>query len=567
MRQGPIWTALQKFHREGLESSGAVSEWRKSAWTKADRFLRASTHWRKLARQEALSRCLETILDDTDYEAWLAGQSRGAQRLGNVQRLLDLTREFDQFQRQGLFRFLSHVEAQQEAEQDAKSAGAPMENAVRLISVHRSKGLEFPVVVMAGLGQRFNKRDTAERIILDEEYGLCPRIKPPGSKRHYASLMHWLAGRRQNLDTLGEEMRLLYVAMTRACDRLTLIGTAPQSRLEDDDWIAPCEGVALERQIADAGSYLDWIGPWMFRRGFALDQNGANALLSWRSWSDADLASALPVDASTSSTGAAPLPAHPHALHDWRAIDSRIFQPYPHAVATQEPAKASVSALRKRLIDDSADEAQSYYRVESTAFLPPPSAGAKQSELTGAEKGTAHHAFLQWVDFKETASPEALNTQADQLQLAGVFSKAERESLNLEVLWRFWKSEIGATIRENASCVRRELPFTARFSITELAEAGLPLLIDAVSAQPAFDGEFIVVQGVIDLAIIRPDEIWLLDYKTDRVSADGVDAKTESYLPQLRLYAEALTRIYKLPVTRAWLYFLTPGIARRVELS
>lgn len=558
MRHGPIWTALQKFHREGRGSGGTVSEWRQSAWGKADRFLAAFARWRKLARQEALSRCLETILDDTDYEAWLAGQSRGNQRQGNVQLLLDLTREFDPFQRQGLFRFLSHVEAQQEAEQDAKSAGAPMENAVRLISVHRSKGLEFPVVVLAGLGQRFNTRDTAERIILDEEYGLCPRIKPPGANRHYPSLIHWLASRRLTLETLGEEMRLLYVAMTRACDHLMLAGTAPASKLENGDWTTPCDGAALERQIANAGSYLDWIGPWMFRRGFALDQSGSNALLSWRSWSDDDLASDLSSDTTS-------LPTQAHNSSDWRAIDKRIFQPYPHAIATREPAKASVSALRKRLIDDTADEARSFYRVESTAFLPPPHSSTMPSELTGAQKGTAHHTFLQWVDFEQTISPEALNTQADQLQQAGVFTEAERNSLNLEALWKFWKSEIGMLIRNHESSVKRELPFTARFSMAELAAAGLP--IDGVSAATPLDSEFVVVQGVIDLAILQPNEIWLLDYKTDRVAADGVDAKMESYLPQLRLYAEALTRIYKLPVTRAWLYFLTPGIARSVDSS
>lgn len=558
MRHGPIWTALQKFHREGPGSSGAASEWRHSAWTKADRFLDDFARWRKLAQQEALSRCLETILDATDYEAWLAGQSRGDQRLGNVQRLLDLTREFDQFQRQGLFRFLRHVEAQQEAEQDAKSAGAPLENAVRLISVHRSKGLEFPVVVLAGLGQPFNKRDTSERIILDEEFDLCPRIKPPGANRHYASLIHWMASRRLTLETLGEEMRLLYVAMTRACDRLMLIGTASASRLENADWIAPCEGAALERQTANANSYLDWIGPWMFRRGFALDQNGGNALLSWRRWSDNDIAADLSEDIAS-------LPAQALTSHDWHAIDDRIFQSYPHVIATREPAKASVSALRKRLLDDTADEAQSFYRVESTAFLPPPSAGTKKSELTGAQKGTAHHTFLQWVDFKQTTSPEALNTQADKLQQAGVFTECERNSLNIEALWKFWNSEIGVLIRNHESAVKRELPFTARFSIAELADAGLP--IDGVTVATSLDSEFVVVQGVIDLAILQPNEIWLLDYKTDRVAADGVDAKMESYLPQLRLYAEALTRIYKLPVTRAWLYFLTPGIARSVDLS
>src|SRR6185369_12399544 len=168
----------------------------------------------------SLSHCLETVLSETYYASWLLAQPRGQQRHANVQRLLALARQFDRFQRQGLFRFLKFVEAQQLADTQPEVAPVCEENAVRLMSIHQSKGLEFPVAVVADLGKSFNLADLNAEIILDELYGLCPQIKPPQTGRRYPSLPYWLARQRQLRETLGEEARLLYVAMTRARDLL-----------------------------------------------------------------------------------------------------------------------------------------------------------------------------------------------------------------------------------------------------------------------------------------------------------------------------------------------------------
>ena len=204
-----------------------------AALDKAERFLAAFRTWRRRIRQEPLSACLESILDETGYEAWLLAQPRGEQRLSNVQRLLALTRQFDEFQRQGLFRFLRFVEAQAAAGIDAEPAAPAGIDAVRLSSIHQSKGLEFPVVVVADLGKSFNLQDLRQPVILDEQYGLCSLVRPPDVGGRYPSLPYWLAQRRQRRETLGEEMRLLYVACTRACDLLLLSGSVAAKRIED----------------------------------------------------------------------------------------------------------------------------------------------------------------------------------------------------------------------------------------------------------------------------------------------------------------------------------------------
>src|SRR5438552_12406427 len=224
---------------------------------KVETFLERFARWRRLARQTSLSRCLETVLAETHYDTWLLTQPRGEQRHANVQRLLRLAQQFDNFQRQGLYRFLCFIEAQKRADTEPEVKAVSEKDAVRLMSIHQSKGLEFPVVVVADLGKRFNLADLRAGIILDEEYGLCPQIKPPHTGKRYPSLPYWLARRRQQRELLGEELRLLYVAMTRARDTLLLSASISQKRLQSF-W----NGEIGPQILAKARSFSDWVGLW-----------------------------------------------------------------------------------------------------------------------------------------------------------------------------------------------------------------------------------------------------------------------------------------------------------------
>src|SRR5262249_47719479 len=150
-----------------------------------------------LVRQASLSQCLESAIGQTHYEALLLAGPRGEERCANVCRLLDLARQFDPYRRQGLYRFLRFVEAQEQEELDLPPALPVAADAVRLMSVHKSKGLEFPVVVLACMGSRFNEQDLSQPVLLNEEYGLCPRITPPDLDQSYPGLPYWLARRRE----------------------------------------------------------------------------------------------------------------------------------------------------------------------------------------------------------------------------------------------------------------------------------------------------------------------------------------------------------------------------------
>jgi ATP-dependent helicase/nuclease subunit A len=222
-----FWTALKRWHE--LQRSNPQSQ---AAWMKVDLFFDRFARWRKMARHSALSARIESVLNETQYADWLLTQPRAAQRQANVRRFVALAGQFDPMQRQGLQRFLRFVDAQRKAVVDTEPESAENVDAVRLMSIHKSKGLEFPVVAVASLGTRFNCDELHESILLDETYGLCAQVKPPGCGASYPSLPWWLAKRQQRRALIGEELRLLYVAMTRARDTLLLFGTASRKPLK-----------------------------------------------------------------------------------------------------------------------------------------------------------------------------------------------------------------------------------------------------------------------------------------------------------------------------------------------
>ncbi len=543
--QGPFWTALQNY--AFTKAPGTTSQ----TVEKIGRWLERHRAWRALARQVSLSQCLEQILDETGYEAWLLTQARGAQRRANVQQLLVLTREFDQFQRQGLYRFLAYVKAQVAAEIEREPASLGAANAVRLMSIHQSKGLEFPVVAVADLGKGFRFAESLSGVILDERFGLCPLIKPPHSGSRYPSLPCWLARRRQRRETLGEELRLLYVATTRARDFLLLSGLTSEKNVAEE-WPQNATAKLLPQQVYGASRALDWLGRWLpaAAPGADFTADGHHELFRWQIYG---LAHPL-------WTAPAPAPALEANLHrqpsdgELNALQARLEWEYPFPAATREPAKATVTALRRRAIEE--DESRGLFQGRPTpAATPGPATG-----LTAAEIGTAHHAFMQAVRMETIHELGDLVKEADRLQNTGWLTAPARSCLELPNLLGFFHSEAGRLIRQNLGAVHRELPFTARFGLADLASLGIPpasgLDTQESRLRWLWEPEFVVVQGVIDLAVIRPDEIWILDYKTDQVTGATLGAKVAAYQPQIELYSQALSRIYRRPVTRRWLHFL-----------
>jgi ATP-dependent helicase/nuclease subunit A len=542
-----FWTALNRARNTEL---GVRDELHR----KIERFLERFSRWRRLARQASLSECLEEILVETHYADWLRSQPRGVQRRANVEQFLNLARKFDEFQRQGLFRFLKFIEVQREAEIEPDAPTAATENAVRLMSIHQSKGLEFPVVAIADLAKPFNLQDLRGEIIMDENLGLCPRIQPPQTGARYPSLPHWLAQRHQRHELLGEELRLLYVAMTRARDTLILSAGISEKKW-DGKWTQPLPVTAQD--IAGAKSVADWLGLWFGARsaecGVRNDREGAPPELRLRIADDSGLADQPEIQNPKSEI-------EPLVL-DAATIDklrTRLEWNYSFAAATRRKAKSSVTALRRET-EESDGEAEQLFAEKRFARVRTPRSALRTPQLTAAETGMAHHKFLQHVALENAGDRAALEAESRRLESEKILSAEERAALDLEGLADFWNSETGKRILEKREWVKRELPFTAKFSPAELAQ------ITGAKAEPGLADEFVVMQGVADLVVLLPKEIWLLDFKTDEVRAGGLAEKTRIYAPQLKLYAAALEKIYSRPITNCWLHFL--GARKTVDVE
>jgi ATP-dependent helicase/nuclease subunit A len=380
-------------------------------------------------------------------------------------------------------------------------------------------------------------------------------------------LPHWLAQRHQRREQRGEELRLLYVAMTRARDTLILTATVAEKKWEalraKPDAITP-------RSIVGAKSFMDWLGLWFQaqspsafttpRRDERSQVQGATEgelpHLRWRLVEDEEL---MDKPETGSRKPEIELPTLDEETKQRLCVT--LAWEYPFDAATQRAAKSSVTALRRQA-EEMDEEAEPMFRVPSLIEEPRsgkrpgrsrlnPRSAIRNPPLTAAATGTAHHKFLQHVTLETADDGATLQAEAGLLETAGVLTADEHAALDLEAVAAFWKSEPGRKIRtQPRECVQRELPFTARFS---------PAEVDAIigaKTPPALENEFVVVQGVADLVVLRPGEIWLVDFKTDDVRKDELPEKINGYTRQLKLYASALSRIYARPVTNCWLHFL-----------
>ncbi len=542
-----FWTALRQWHRQHMSAGKSATPELMSDGTTADgalakvnAFLNRYARWRRLARLVSLSKCVETVLQETYYSEWLLTQPRGEQRAANVRRLIGLIREYDQFHRQGLFRFLRFVDAQIDSELDPEVPTTSEANAVRLMSIHQSKGLEFPVVVVADLGKPFNFSDLYADVILDEAYGLCPQVKPPRAGKSYPGLTYWMARKRQKKEMLGEELRLLYVATTRARDTLILTASISEKKFESL-W----KGTNVsDTSLLSARSYADWIGAWFSKNGLSQDTLAAAAepLLRWRVTEDEP-----PLLEQGTSHDKMPAAIHLGGTK-LENLRRRLGWKYAFSEATVTAAKASVSALRRQAGEQLDTEVQELLPREFR-----PASTFKRQGISASAVGNAHHKYLQFVSLDHADEIQHLRAEAERLAREEILSADECAVLDFSALVTFWKSDLGFKIRAHSKCVRRELAFTARFSSKELAE------LAGEHSSSSSEQDFVVVQGVADLIVQLPELIWLVDFKTDQVEERNLEKKSRTYALQLKLYSQALARIYRRPVTERYLHFLRIG--------
>ncbi len=569
-------------------------------------FLEQLESWRNAARQGSLSELIWRIYGESGYLEWVGGLPGGSQRQNNLKALYDRAVQFENdTAARGLFRFLVFISRLRENGGDLGVAGGGGEegNGVRIMTIHKSKGLEFPVVFVAGMAKQFNRQDLHSPFLMHKELGFGPRFVERETRVSYPTLPYLAINRRTRLELLAEEMRVLYVALTRPRDKMILVGTVRDLPRKIASWSSVQnrdELLLADHLLARGRSYLDWVGPALIRHPAAailrklggsegtvstvLHNDVSNWSISVQNASELNSGAFLPTDQTEEKVEERQ--AVLEALHKGEAVNiyetetsdeiaRRLEWNYPYAAASGIPAKTSVTELKALL---SLQEQPSFDLLEegnSTTSIEtdkrPSVAGAdslhlrrpkfmEKRSLTPAERGTAYHTVMQHIPLEGSVDPRVVEETLARLQRVAILTAEQVEAVAPDQIEAFYTNELGRRLIAS-SWKLREMPFSYMVPAGE-AYRGLGYMNEAVSELSPENNkegfsEAVLIQGVIDCLFREEDRIILLDYKTDSVleHQGGLEALKEKYRFQLELYSKALHDILGEPISEIWLYF------------
>lgn len=538
-----FYSALKQFVRNegaGLKSSTAE---------KLQRFLLQLEDWRDSARRGSLADLIWRVYLDTNYYEMVGAMTNGKQRQANLRALHDRAIAYEKTSFRGLFRFLRFVERMRLRGNDLGAARAisEKENVVRLMTIHSSKGLEFTFVFVAGLGREFNKMDFHLPYLFDQQFGLAVKMIDPEKRIQYTSLPFLAMVEKKTLEMKSEEMRILYVAMTRAKEKLYLVGTVKDWEKTKKNW-TDVQQLSQSTMLPDyvrarAKNYLDWIGPAFVKHPhFNGDKENSEELSHWNLTvvNTADLKKTEHQQALIEENGQQPLETK---VDDTilKEIQRRFDTPYVFDRAIHKRSKTSVSELKRLQHLEAQEEPELITKVSThqQRVATRPTFLQKKS-LTAAEIGTAMHTVMQHIPQEGLHDQQAVNEFVQRLVEYQFLTEEEGTAVQPSKIVKFFETEIGKRFM-SAVELYREMPFTISLEDSE--------------------GDTQIVQGVVDCLLKDEDGQWiLLDYKTDHIqpnmkTIEGLRAEMiNRYDVQLSLYKRALEETLNIQVHKKIIY-------------
>ncbi len=526
---------LTRQKKQTVPLYAAMEQVASGAWSADERLMQLCgrllgdlRRFRVLAVSLPADRLIERLYRETAITAVFSARAGGRQRVANLHQLDRVARDFSQDGFRGLTAFVRYIDRLQEQGKDLAAGNSIGGNSVKLMTVHGSKGLEYPVVYLARMGGQFNREDAKQKLLFHHHVGigLCRHDSAAQMKGRTLPFAGVLSARRQ--DERAEELRVWYVAMTRAREKLCIVLTVNDltTKLGALELTLPASRLLLPDTLLSANGPADWFLAAALRHpsfaAFRQDSQTTVTMAAGQPWAvtvvnPAELGEEHITDADTVQVAA-----------DDRLtaiLRERAAYAYPYAALRGVPAKLAASQL--------SHESMSREHIAKTvpAFL-------QKEGMTAAQKGTALHTFMQFADYARAAADVA--AEAARLTDAGFLTAAQKQVLPLDKLKNFFASDLYVRMCASADC-RREFHFTVRVPA------------DAVAEQPTgFTDEQVVVQGIADCVFREGDGLVLVDYKTDRVSS--AQELADRYRSQLQFYRWALEPIFELPVTEAVLY-------------
>ena len=492
-------------------------------------FLDGLDAMRSFARDAELPELFREVYSRLDVFALCSAMPDGAERRSQLVRLYELAKRFEATLWRGLHRFLGWLRLMEERGEEPMPSSMAESGAVTVMSIHRSKGLEFPIVLLCDTARRFNRQDSSIAVLMHPELGLGPKLTDTARGIEYPTIARRAIARRIERETLSEEMRLLYVAMTRAKERLIITCALrdPEKELEK---LAPAVSNPMAAEVlAGMSSPAQWL------ISAALADGGKHIALT-TVFPGGEAREVLPQPEQAPGDAEA---SAGEAEAEYEKLRAALGWEYPFRRAEALPSKVTATELKSLYIPD--EEAQPLPPRAKRLFRRP-EIGASGKKPDAAERGTATHLALRYIDLAAAAESGGAARELERLISEGRLSPEEAAAVDAGAVERLARSETGRLII-NAPEALREFPFSV------LCPAG-ELFPDAP------EGEEILLQGVTDCCVVEPDGITIIDYKTDRADAGMARERAAEYLPQLDAYAYALSRVTEKPVKRRVVYFL-----------
>ena len=499
------------------------------------KFFTVLTALRQQARLSSVTQLLAEVFRRTNILSIYAAMPNGGERLENLQTFYQMASDYEVSGQKELGRFLDFLVAAQE--RGFSRTGSQQEKgAVTLMSIHKSKGLEFPIVFLCGLSRSFNQESIRQQVLCDQELGLGLNCVNAELRIRYPSIAKRAISRKMQQQSISEELRVLYVAMTRARDRLIM--TYASKYLQSD-----IQDIGMRLKFSNRelmASEVDCPGSWVLQAAmvrteaaelFAIGSNPGCAQVSDIPWKISV------VSGHQSEENAVETIYRQTEISDklLNILSDSISFAYPHTNATQIPSKLTATQLKGRWKDTEISEGTDSRVVPN--FRKP---GVRIVGRRGREYGNAIHAVLQHIHFSNCTTLQGVQAEVKRLTEERLISPEQGQLVDCEKIARFFRTDLGRKLCE-CSNVLREFKFS--------------ILDDAKSYYTDAESEQILLQGVVDCAIVEDDHIVVIDFKTDFVTEDTVAAISEGYRPQVSAYVRAMERIYQRPVTDAVLYF------------
>lgn len=549
------------FYENIISISNEEFDYEKELVEKCNIFLERLNVWRKKSIYTPIDEFIWYLYTDTAYYGYVGAMPNGVLRQANLRILFQRAKQYEQTSFKGLFNFINFINKLRKSSGDMGSAKVLGENedVVRIMSIHKSKGLEFPVVFVCGSGKQFNLMDLNNNILYHEELGFGPELVDLDKRVSYPTLPKEAIKQRIRLETLSEEVRILYVAFTRAKEKLIITGAV--NGLEK--WITKCcnaaaldKDIILPSEVLKGKSYLDWIGMSIckHRDGESLRELvGANDisikddLSTWsvKTWTKSDLI----VDKKNSDVDEI---NEENLLINFdcssvdKEIERRLDFRYKFRESTLIKSNFSVSELKKKNFEQvPVIDTEELFKEDICNIKP--KFLQEERGLTGAEKGTAMHFVMQKVDLSRVNTVEEIKEQLKEFVDMELLSKEEYKVISPYKIKKFFVSKLGERMLRaynRGDRVYRELPFYTEIDVHRI-DPDLPKEVE---------GDKVRLQGVIDSFFYEEGEVILLDYKTDYVEQGNEEELINKYKMQIQYYKEALEKITKTKIKECYLY-------------